>query len=95
MLAEVTRLAQHPASATELAKVRTQLLTQAIVARQTPLGLGHELAEASVLEGDTERVNKDIADLQAVTAAEVQRVMRRYVAAGHFVTLDYTQEGAR
>ena len=94
LLNEVERLGRQPATPAELAKVKTQLLTQAIVARQTPLGLGRELAEASVLEGDTERVNRDIAELQAVTAADVQRVMRRYVIGRHYVTLDYTQQGS-
>jgi len=92
LLAEVTRLASVPPSAAELAKVKTQLVTQALTSRQTPLGLASAIAEAAVLEGDAARVNTELDDLQRVSAADVQRVMRRYVVASHKVTIDYRQE---
>ena len=92
LLAEVARLATTPPSAAELAKVKTQLVTQAFTSRQTPLGLASAIAEAAVLEGDAARVNTDLDDLQRVTAADVQRVMRRYVLGAHKVTIDYRQE---
>ena len=93
LLAEVERLVRQPATMAELAKVKTQLLTQEIVGRQTPLGLGHALAEASVVGGDTSRANRKLAELQSVTAGDVQRVMRDYVGKKHVVTVEYTQEG--
>jgi zinc protease len=92
--AEVQALAQRPPGAAELAKVKTQLLTQALVERETPRGLGSALAEAAVLEGGAERVNRKLDALQAVTAADVQRVVRQYLIRAHHVTLEYTQEGA-
>ncbi len=94
LLAEVTRLASMPPSPAELAKVKTQLVTQALMSRQTPLGLASAIADAAVLEGDAARVNTDLDDLQRVSAADVQRVMRRYVLGAHKVTIDYRQEGA-
>ena len=77
LLAEVTRLASTPPSAAELAKVKTQLVTQALMSRQTPLGLASAIGEAAVLEGDAARVNTDLDDLQRVSAADVQRVLRK------------------
>ena len=50
------------------------------MSRQTPNGLGSAIAEAAVLEGDPARVNTDLEALQHVSAADVQRVMRTYVA---------------
>jgi zinc protease len=94
LLAEVARLAATPPSAAELAKVKTQLITQAFTARQTPLGLGTALAEAAVLEGNPARVNTELDDLQRVSAADVQRVLRHYVLGAHKVTIDYRQEAA-
>ncbi|MEO8835307.1 MAG: pitrilysin family protein, partial [Caldimonas sp.] len=94
LLAEVTRLASVPPSAAELAKVKTQLVTQTFMSRQTPLGLAAQVADAAVLEGDPARVNTDLDDLQRVSAADVQRVVRRYVLDAHKVTIDYTQEKA-
>ena len=92
LLAEVTRLASVPPSAAELAKVKTQLVTQAFMSRQTPLGLASAIADAAVLEGNAARVNTDLDALQRVSAADVQRVMRRYVVDAHKVTIDYRQE---
>ena len=94
LLAEVTRLATAPPSAAELAKIKTQLVTEALVSRQTPLGLASAIGDAAVLEGNAARVNTDLEDLQRVTSEDVQRVMRRYVVDSHKVTIDYRQESA-
>jgi zinc protease len=94
LLAEVKRLAERPASQRELDKVKTLLLTQAFSTRQTPLGLAGAIGEAAVLGRDPNRINTDLDDLRRVSAADVQRVMRRYVTGAHSVALDYVQEGA-
>jgi zinc protease len=92
LVAEVNRLATVPPTAAELAKVKTQLVTAGFISRQTPLGLASALGEAAVLEGDASRVNSDLEDLQRVSAADVQRVLRRYVVGAHKVTIDYRQQ---
>ena len=94
LLAEVQRLARVPVSATELAKVKTQQVTAALLTRQTPEGLASAVAEAAVLEGSAAKVNTGLVALQDVSAADVHRVMQRYVLGARKVTLQYTQEGA-
>ena len=94
LLDEVLRLAKQPISAAELAKVKTQLLTGALLARQTPEGLASAVADAAVLQGGARHVNTDLVALQNVGAADVRRVMRRYVAGTHRVVVQYVQEGA-
>jgi zinc protease len=94
LLAEVQRLADQPPTPAEIDKVKNQIITDAFISRQTPLGLGSAIADAAVLEGNAERVNTDLDDLQGVTPADVQRVMRRYIVGAHKVVLDYTQEAA-
>jgi zinc protease len=94
LLAEVKRLANQPASRSELDKIKTLLLTQAFSTRQTPLGLAAAIGEAAVLGGNPNRVNTDLDDLLRVSAADVQRVLRRYVTGARSVSLDYLQEGA-
>ena len=94
LLAEVNRLVTTPPTAAELAKVKTQIVTQAFTARQTPLGLASAIGDAAVIEGAASRVNSSLEDLQRVSAADVVRVLRRYVLDAHKVTLDYAQEGA-
>ena len=92
--AEVQRLARGPISAAELAKVKTQVLTSAVLSRQTPDGLAAAIGSTAVLEGDATKVNTQLASLQKVTAADVQRVLQRYVIGARKVTLQYVQEGA-
>ena len=91
LLAEVNRLARRRVPAAELAKIKTQILTGALLARQTPDGLASAVGDAAVLEGRAANVNTELDALQAVTAADVQRVLRRYVTGAHKVTLTYTQ----
>ena len=93
LLAEVLRLVQRPVGAIELAKVKTQLLTAALLLRQTPEGLASSVAEAAVLGGGAGRVNTDLVALQKVSAADVRRAMQRYLVGPHKLTLRYVQEG--
>ena len=39
-------------------------------------------------------VNQELEELQAVTAADVQRVLRKYVLDGKQVTIEYVQDTA-
>ena len=80
--AEIERLAHKPVPAAELAKIKTQLLTQALDERQTPLGKGEALGDAITYHGDARYANRELDDLMAVTAADVQRVLRKYVLDG-------------
>ncbi len=92
LLAEVRRLVDKPASPAELDKIKVQILTGAFGTRQTPIGLASAIADAAVLGGNASRVNTDLDDLQRVTAADVQRVMRRYVTGAHMVSFDYAED---
>jgi predicted Zn-dependent peptidase len=48
-----------------------------------------------VLLGDPNRVNTDLAKLQAVTAADVQRVMRKYFTSANRLVIYYLPEAAK
>ena len=88
------RLANQGATPAELAKIKTQVLTQALLTRQTPEGLASAVAEAAVLEGNPAQVNQGLVDLQRVNIADVKRVLQKYIVSAHRVTIEYTQEGA-
>ena len=92
---ELQRLAAGPVAPAELDKVRNQLLTAALAARQTPAGQAEAVGWAVVNHGDARQADAEIARLQAVAAADVQRVLRRMLATPA-VSVHYTQkEGAQ
>ncbi len=94
LLDEISRLAERGPDTAELDKVRTQLVTGAVLSQQSPADLAQAIGNAGLLLGDVQAVNQVLPRLQAVTGADVQRVLRRWLLEGHRVTLDYLQEAA-
>ncbi len=94
LLKEVMTLTARPPGAAELARVKTGLLTAALVERQTALGRGMALAQAAVLDGNAAEVDRSLQAIQQVTPADVQRVLRTYLVGPHHTTIEYRQEGA-
>ena len=100
LLAQIRRLATAPITDSELDKVRTQLQTAVITARQTPPGEAEAAGWALINHGDPREAEREITRLQAVRAADVQRVLRRHVLERPAVTVHYsakapTQGGRR
>ncbi len=89
LLAEIKALARGPVHRAELDKVRTQLLTGALLSRQTPQGLADAIGQAVLVYGDAREADRRIDRLQAVQAGDVQRVLQRHVLQARRVTLDY------
>jgi zinc protease len=92
LMKEVLALTRRAPGAAELARVKTGLLTSALAERQTPLGLGMALANAAVLEGAASQADRGLQALQAVTAADVLRVMRKYLVGPHHTSIEYQQQ---
>lgn len=95
MLAELKRMQDEPVTKDELDKAVNQLVTNQLRERETNSGKADALGRAAVLIGDASRVNTDIAKLQAVTAADVQRVMKKYFTDTNRVVITYTAEAAK
>jgi zinc protease len=93
MLREVQALIDKPPSDEEVAKAKNQLMTDALRQRETSDGKASALGAAIIFEHDAAAVNTDLARLQAVTPADVQRVLRTYVATSKPFTITYTAEG--
>ena len=93
--AEIARVRDAPVSQDELDRAKSQLIAGALHDRETVEGQGQALGEAIALEGDANRVNRDLDALQAVTAADVQRVARLYLADDRRVVIRYQAEAAR
>jgi len=57
--------------------------------RETIDGVANSIGEASILDGDAGHVNRDVAALAAVTAAEVRRVAGKYLVDARRTTIRY------
>jgi zinc protease len=95
MLAEIKKLQDEPVSAAELDKAKNQIITNQLRQRETSNGKALALGEAAVLLGDAARVNTDLDRLQAVTAADIQRVMKKYFSDTNRLVLYYLPEASK
>ncbi len=92
---EIGRLRDAPVSATELAAAKNQLIAGVLRNRETIDGLGTEIGQAITVEGDAAKANADIADLDAVTADDVQRAAQTWLVDQRRVVIRYRDEGQR
>ena len=95
LLAELKRMQDEPVSKAELDKAVNQLVTNQLRERETNNGKADAVGRAAVLMGDASRVNSDIAKLQAVSAADVQRVMKKYFSDTNRVVITYQAEAPK
>src|SRR6266404_3092198 len=93
--AEIKKLQDEPVSASELEKAKNQLITSQLRQRETNLGKSQSLGGATVLLGDPNRVNTELERLQAVTAADVQRVAKKYFTDQNRYVFFYLPESTR
>ena len=95
VLAEIKKMQDAPVTKAELEKAINQIVTNQLRERETSDGKALALGDAAVLLGDPARVNTDLARLQAVTAADVQRVMKKYLTDANRVVIHYLPESMR
>ena len=95
MLAEITKLQDAQVSAAELDKAKNQIITNQLRQRETSNGKALALGEAAVLLGDVARVNTDLNRLQAITAADIHRVMKKYFTDTNRLVLYYLPEASK
>lgn len=94
LLAELKRLQTEAITAAELEKAKNQVITERLRARETSYGKAFALGEAAVLLGDANRVNSDNERLMAVTASDVQRVMKKYFTDTNRVVIHFLPKNA-
>ena len=94
LLAELKKIQDSGVTAQELEKAKNQLVARAIRARETNDGKAIAIERAVAYQGDASAVNREVSDIQAVTAADVQRVMKQYFKDNNRVVIYYNQAKA-
>ena len=89
---EVASMVEKGVPAAELEKAKNMILTSALRERETASGRAFSLGEAVVIHHAAAEVNAGLARIQAVTAADVQRVLRQYVLDAKAVVVEYLDE---
>jgi zinc protease len=89
---EIAALAAKPVTAAELEKAKNLIITSALRDRETNDGKAGALGEAITQNHDASYVNRGLARLQAVSAADVQRVVKKYLVDGKAIVITYTSE---
>ncbi len=92
LLAEIAKLAKEPIPEAELDKAKTLLLTRLLAKREANDDRALALGEAWLKTGKAGNANSELAALLAVTAADVQRVVKEELLDRHRVTLEYLPE---
>jgi zinc protease len=93
LLAELLKIQSSPVTANELSKAKNQLITKTLQEREQNDGKALAIERAIAYSGDANAVNTDIAELQAVTIADVQRVMKKYFTDKNRVVIYYQNGG--
>ena len=93
LLAELKLIQDSGVTASELAKAKNQLVAQAVRSRENNDGKAIVIERAVAYQHDPKAVNSDIQALQAVTAADVQRVMKKYFTDNNRVVIYYSADG--
>ncbi|MBV9216079.1 MAG: insulinase family protein [Acidobacteria bacterium] len=93
MVAELKKIQTTGVTPQELAKAKNQLVADAIRGRENNDGKATTIERAIAYYHDPNAVNSQIQHLQAVTAADVLRVMKKYFHDNDRVVIYYTNEG--
>ncbi|MGN6375908.1 MAG: M16 family metallopeptidase [Sphingomonas sp.] len=89
---QVALLRDQPVTPEELSEAKNTLVTAALQRRETAEGKAFTLAQSVVVDGDPHAADRDLAAIQRVTAADVQRVARKYLTENQSAALRYLPE---
>jgi zinc protease len=93
--AELAAMGEKPVPAAELEKAKNLIVTSALRERETSNGKAFTLGESLMLQHDPSIVNTGLANVQATTAADIQRVVKKYLIDGKALVLMYLDESAQ
>jgi zinc protease len=77
----IGKMRSSPVEPAELQSALNQTIARLVESRQTDQGLGDQIGEAAVVGHDPALVNQELGRYLRVTAADIERVSREYLAA--------------
>jgi zinc protease len=92
---QIALLAEKGVAAAELEKAKNLIVTSALRERETSNGKAFTLGEALMLQHDASVINTGLAKVQAVTSADIQRVVKKYLVEGKAVVITYLDESKK
>jgi zinc protease len=95
LLAELAKMQAAEVKPDELSKAKNQLVTNRLQEFETNLGKAEVLGDASLQLGETARANSQLEQLRNVSAADIQRVMKKYFNDHNRVVIYYLPEAMR
>ncbi len=95
LLAELKKIQDAPVSAQELEKAKNTSVADTLRQLETNRGKAFAIGSGVIYDNDPTFVNSEIKDLQAVTAADVQRVMKEYFNDKNRVVIYYVNDDAK
>ncbi len=93
LLAELKLIQENGVTDNELVKAKNQLIADAVRGREDNDRKAIAIERAVAYQHDPKAVNTDIQALQAVTAADVLRVMKKYFSDNNRTVIYYTADG--
>jgi len=79
-------------SCSELQKAKNQIITEQLRRRETNDGKAFAIGYDATVLRDASEVNNGLQKLQAVTAADVQHVIDKYIKNEKSLTIDYVSK---
>ncbi|MEP9401470.1 pitrilysin family protein [Sphingomonas sp. VNH70] len=92
---EVAKLVATPPTPAELSEAKNEITTAALLSRETAEGKASALAEGVIVERDPQAADKSLAAIARVTAGDVQRVARTWLADSRSAAIRYLPDSAK
>ncbi|MDQ2747141.1 MAG: insulinase family protein [Acidobacteriota bacterium] len=92
LLAELKKMQDSKISETELEKAKNTIIANNIRRLETNKGKTFALGYTWIMQGDPTLINEQVKKIQAVTVADVQRVMKKYFTDNNRVVIYYENE---
>jgi zinc protease len=92
LLTEIKKIQEKGVSAKELRKAKNQIISSFLQEIETNNGKAFAIEKAVVFYDDPNAVNQEIQKIEAVTLADIKRVMNKYFTETNRVVIHYLQE---